>query len=633
MPTIKRPPSKTRRPSLKEAKLVRENNDLRRERDESFEREAATSEIRRMIARSPTDLQPVLDAIAERAANLCDAEDAAIFRVDGNFLRLAAHLGPIPMADAVGESRVMDRDTPAGRAIADRQTIHVPDLQTAEAEFPGAKTRGIAMGVRTVLSTPLLREGIAIGAIHIRRREMRPFSDRQIKLLETFADQAVIAIENASVVPRAATEALEQQTATSEILGVIASSPTDIQPVLDVVAENAARLCDAPLALIFRLDGSNLRRVAKYGAMPSGPVGELVPLDRGSVPARAVLDRETIHVQDLEQASASEFAVSMEFQQQFGPQTRLATPLLRQGVPIGSVLVRRTEIRPFTDKQIALLKTFADQAVIAIENARLFEESQQRNRDLTEALEQQTATSEILRVIASSPTDIQPVLDTVAENAARLCEASDVLIRRVDGDVLAVVAHYGQIPHMSEADSTTLSRGSVSGRAVIDRQTIHIHDLAAEAKDEFPVGVALAQRFGYRTTLVTPLMRQDVPIGAIIIRRMEVRPFTDKQIDLLKTFADQAVIAIENVRLFKELEERNTELREALEHQTATAEVLGIISRSPTDVQPVLDAIVESAARVCGIDDVLLRLREGNTMVARAHCGPLPIPLSRVEIT
>ena len=316
----------------------------------------------------------------------------------------------------------------------------------------------------------------------------------------------------------------------------------------------------------------------------------------------------------------------MEFQQQFGPQTRLATPLLRQGVPIGSVLVRRTEIRPFTDKQIALLKTFADQAVIAIENARLFEESQQRNRDLTEALEQQTATSEILRVIASSPTDIQPVLDTVAENAARLCEASDVLIRRVDGDVLAVVAHYGQIPHMSEADSTTLSRGSVSGRAVIDRQTIHIHDLAAEAKDEFPVGVALAQRFGYRTTLVTPLMRQDVPIGAIIIRRMEVRPFTDKQIDLLKTFADQAVIAIENVRLFKELEERNAELREALEHQTATAEVLGIISRSPTDVQPVLDAIVESAARVCGIDDVVLRLREGNTMVSRAHFGPIPIP-------
>ena len=224
------------------------------------------------------------------------------------------------------------------------------------------------------------------------------------------------------------------------------------------------------------------------------------------------------------------------------------------------------------------------------------------------------------------------MLDVVAENAARLCDASDALIRRVDGDVLAAVAHYGQIPHMSEADSTTLSRGSVSGRAVIDRQTIHIHDLAVEARDEFPVGSALAQRFGYRTVLVAPLMRQDAAIGAIIIRRLEVRPFSDKQIDLLKTFADQAVIAIENVRLFKEIQERNAELREALEHQTATAEVLSIISRSPTDVQPVLDAIVESAARVCGIDDVLLRLREGDVTVPRAHFGPIPISRPQINI-
>jgi GAF domain-containing protein len=197
MPT-KKPSSKTRRPSLKtaDAKLVQENKELKRERDESFEREAATSDILRMIASSPMDLQSVLDAIAERAARLSDVEDAAIFRRDGNFLRLVAHFGPIPMADAVGESFVIDRDTPASRAIADRETIHVHDLRAADAEFPGAKTRGIAMGVRTVLSTPLLREGVAIGAIHIRRQVVRPFSERQIKLLETFADQAVIAMEN-----------------------------------------------------------------------------------------------------------------------------------------------------------------------------------------------------------------------------------------------------------------------------------------------------------------------------------------------------------------------------------------------------------------------------------------------------
>ena len=244
--STKKSPSKPRRPSSKktDAKLVRENKELKIERDGLLEREAATSDILRMIARSPTDLQSVLDGIAERAARLCDAEDAAIFRLDGNFLRLVAHFGPIPIAGNVGESgRVLDRGTPAGRAIIDRQTIHIHDLRAADAEFPEAKARGIAMGLRTVLDTPLLREGIAIGAIHIRRREVRPFSDRQIKLLETFSDQAVIAIENVRLFQELK-ESLEQQTATSEILGVIASSPTDIQPVLDAVAESAARLCD-----------------------------------------------------------------------------------------------------------------------------------------------------------------------------------------------------------------------------------------------------------------------------------------------------------------------------------------------------------------------------------------------------
>ena len=268
----KKSKAKPRRPSVKDAKLVRENKELRRERDESLDREAATSDILWMIARSPTELQPVLDAIAERAAKLCEAEDAAIFRVDGNSYRRAAHFGPVPMATVLGEGRVIDRDTPPGRAIADRQTIHVHDLQAAGAEFPGAKTRGIAMGLRTVLSAPLLREGIAIGAIHIRRREIRPFSDKQIKLLETFAAQAVIAIENVRLFQELK-ESLEQQTATSEILGVIASSPTDIQPVLDTVAENAARVCgatdaDHPSMLTVKC----FDRVAHYGSL-SGALG------------------------------------------------------------------------------------------------------------------------------------------------------------------------------------------------------------------------------------------------------------------------------------------------------------------------------------------------------------------------
>src|SRR5262249_33052603 len=315
-----------------------------------------------------------------------------------------------------------------------------------------------------------------------------------------------------------------------------------------------------------------------------------------------------------------------------GHRTYLATPLLREGAPIGVILIRRKEVRPFSEKQIALLKTFADQAVIAIENVRLFKELQDRNRQLTESLEQQTATSEILQVIAKSPTDLQPVLNVIADNAARLCEANDAQIQRVEGEFFMTVASYGPLPP-TFGEKWQLTRRIPGGRAIIDREIIHIPDLEAVRATEFPDARG-GRRPGsnqtvLRSCLVVPLLREDVAIGAILIRRTEVRPFTEKQIALLRTFADQAVIAIENVRLFKELQERNAELREALEHQTATSEVLGIISRSPTDVQPVLDAIVESAVRVCGIDDVLLRFRDGNSLVARAHFGPIPI--SRVE--
>src|SRR5262244_3519913 len=387
MPSTKKPPSKPRRPSSKkaDAQLVRENKELKIERDGLLEREAATSDILRMIARSPTDLQSVLDGIAERAAILCDAEDAAIFRLDANFLHLVAHFGPIPMAGAVGETvRVLNRDTPAGRAIIDRKTIHVHDLRAADAEFPEAKARGIAMGLRTVLDAPLLREGVAIGAIHIRRREVRPFSDRQIKLLETFADQAVIAIENARLFQELK-ESLEQQTATSEILSVIASSPTDIQPVLDAVAENAARLCEATDAQIRLVEGDGTRLAASFGTQTAP---EFRPISPRVPTGRAILSRETLHIPDIQE-------VQMEFPESEavhrGVRTFLVAPMLREGTPIGVITFSRMEVRPFSNKHIKLLKIFANQAVIAIENVRLFKEIQERNAELREALEHQTA--------------------------------------------------------------------------------------------------------------------------------------------------------------------------------------------------------------------------------------------------
>src|SRR5262247_3848376 len=619
MPSTKKPQSKPRRPSLKEAKLVRENKELRGERDELLERETATGDILRMIASSPTDLQSVLDMITERAAKLCDAADAVMWRVDGEVRRRVAHFGSIPTASALGEGRVSDRGTVPGRAIVDCQTIHVHDLQAAAAEFPG--TRGIALGLRTVLSTPLLREGVAIGAIYIRRREVRPFTEKQIKLLETFADQAVIAIENVRLFNELK-ESLEQQTATSEILGVIASSPTDIQPVLDTVAENAARVCGANDAVIFRVNGNVLERAAHYGPILWAGGEESLFISRGSVSGRAVVDRRTTHIHDMAAEPEAEFPEGLSLQRRAGHRTILATPLMREGNPIGNIMIRRTEVRPFSDKQIKLLETFADQAVIAIENVRLFKELQERNAELREALEHQTATDEVLGIISRSPTDVQPVLDAIVESAGRVCGIDNLGLQLREGNNLVSRAQFGPIP----AGRAEVSVDEPASRWIREHGTLHIPDL--NEQNDFQI----RNSSGSRTFLFLPLRHKGEVVGTLTARRFEVRPFTPAQIKLLETFADQAVIAIENVRLFKEIQERNAELREALEHQTATAEVLGIISRSPTDVQPVLDAIVESAAKVCGIDDVVLRLNKNNALAPVAHFGLMPVVHLEISI-
>ena len=577
-----------------QAVIAIENVRLFQELKESLEQQTATCEILGVIASSPTDIQPVLDVVAENAARLCDAVDGVIVRPERDKLRVVAHCG----AMLVPEFLPLSRGFPAGRAVIDRQTIHVHDIAAEiETEYPEAKIPQQLTGTRTALNTPLLREGVAIGAIGVRRIEVRPFSEKQIALLKTFADQAVIAIENVRLFNELK-ESLEQQTATSEILGVIASSPTDIQPVLDVVAQNAARLCEATNAQVFRFDGNVLRLVANHGGVPSSTEA---PIRRGSVLGRIFVDRKTLHVHDLAAELDSEFPDAKASQQRFGHRTILGTPLLREGVPIGVIGLRRTEVRPFTDKQIKLLETFADQAVIAIENVRLFKELEERNRQITEALEQQTATSEILRVIASSPTDIQPVLDVVARNAARLCDSSDAQIWRVDGDLARKAASYGATaPVLGVGEARPITRGSSSGRAILDRETIIFHDTQTEPGLD-PALIANSVRMGIRTALAVPLLREGVAIGAITIRRTELRPFTDEQIALLKTFADQAVIAIENVRLFQELQERTRELVESVEEMKALSEVGQAVSSS-LELETVLETIVSRAVDLSGTD-------------------------------
>ena len=343
---------------------------------------------------------------------------------------------------------------------------------------------------------------------------------------------------------------------------MIARTPHDLQSVMDSIAQNAARLCDAEDAIIFRVEGDVQHRLAVYGVMPTSSAVGVRKISRGTPVGRAVIDRETIHVFDIANELETEFLEYRTIQQATGTRTCLNTPLLHDGIALGVIHMRHTEVRPFTDRQIKLLETFADQAVIAIENARLFQELTRKttelessNSELREALEQQTATSDILRVISSSPTNLQPVLDIMAENAARLCEADDAQILRLDGDVLRRAASFGS---RQTAETRPVTREIVAGRAVIDRQTVQVHDIHAAEEQGFKGSFA----FGLgesRTLLAVPLLREGESIGAILIRRFQVRPFLDNQIALLKTFADQAVIAIENVRLFKELQDRNRE--------------------------------------------------------------------------
>ncbi|HET7671631.1 MAG TPA: GAF domain-containing protein [Burkholderiales bacterium] len=602
-------PPRTRRPTTRK--------DAAERLKEALERQTATADVLRVISASPTDVNPVFDAILQSAVRLCDAQLAAAFRYDGKLVHMTAtHNWPPEALEYFSKIYPCPPDPSlmSGRVILERSIVIVSDA----AADPHYDPKSAATGHwRRMVGVPMLREGNPLGLLVVSWREPGDTPPRQIELLKTFADQAAIAIENVRLFNETK-EALEQQVATGAILRVITASPGDIKPVLRSVAENAARLCEAKDVLIRLVEGDVTRVVEHIGPIPV-PDGLIErPINRHLIAGRAILEGRTIHVPDvLDPAMREEYPeAAFQFQAAGLYRAVLDVPMMRDGKAVGVIVIRREEARPFSEQQIRLLQTFADQAVIAIENARLFNETK-------EALDQQKAAAEVLEAISSSIADAQPVFEKILTSCERLFEGLLVGLTQVRGDAVHLVAYHGPAgDSLRRIYPLPLSHESGTGWAILNARVAEFPDIDAEG---VPRHVAVGCRsFGARSIIFAPMIFDGRGIGAIWIARRQPGAFSDKQLALLRTFADQAVIAVQNARLFNET-------REALRRQTATSEILQVIGRSISDTQPVFDAIVKNCAGLFTDSRVGLFLIAAEGLVCRASTGyvPEPMPLDR----
>ena len=536
--------------------------------DELLQQRAATNEVLQVINASSGDLAPVFDAILQRAMRLCEAEFGLLATFDGGQIRTVATRGVPP---AFAEFRknnppVYGPGTGPARILAGERVVHIADLKSEDAYRTGDLNRRAVVdlgGARTVLLVPLLKNKSVLGYITIYRKEVRPYSDKQIILLQNFADQAVIAIENARLFKEAqdstaeVTEALERQTATSEILRVISQSPTDVQPVFDAIVQTAVRLIRCDVAFVLRCDGATFSPAA--GAGPDGPLPDLgpthLPIDPGAnFPSRAIVGKKNVHLPDWSTIDLPEHERQM--QALIGVNSALFLPLLREAECIGVLALAGKQANIFGESEIALAESFRDQALIAIENARLFNETR-------EALERQTATADILKVIASSPSDLQPVFEAIAERSNRLVSGLSTTVLSIVDDTIHLSAFTRTNPEADAALAASFPRQLSAmpfGEPIRQGAIYSLPDTETE-----PALRDLARMRGYRSMLFVPLLRDGSPIGMIGQTRVDPGPFAVNHIQLLKTFADQAVIAISNVRLFQEVRERTRELSQSLD--------------------------------------------------------------------
>jgi GAF domain-containing protein len=608
-----------------QAVIAMENARLLTETREALEQQTATAEVLQVINSSPGDLAPVFDAMLEKAVSLCGASFGLLMRYDGEALHSVAHYNSPPKFVEFLRAPVRPGPGMASyRILRGEDVVSFADV-AADPSYGAGSESGRTLvelsGARSHLTVALRKEGLFVGQIVLYRREVLPFTEKQIALVQNFAAQAVIAMENARLLTETR-EALEQQTATAEVLQVINSSPGDLTPVFDAILEKARTRTDAIHGDLWTYDGECFHLAATQGEPGMSAwlrqQGPLRPWPDSDI-ERLIKGEDYVHLDDV---LRSEFLrLVPEFLEQnkiAGIRTILVVALRREGVLVGLITVYRQEVRPFSNKEIALLQNFAAQAVIAMENARLITETR-------EALEQQTATAEVLQVINSSPGELAPVFETILEKAHRLCGTDFGALQLQEEGKFRSVAARGLADSLAELLRQPFepAPGSPPSRLLSGERIVHIADMvelaAQRAVDKRAQVVA---EHGFRTGLFVPLRKDTDLLGYIVALRQEVRRYSEKEIALLQNFAAQAVIAIENARLL-------TETREALEQQTATAEVLQVINSSPGDLTPVFDAILEKARAVCGFSQGSLNVYDGEYFRTVATRG---IPESFAEI-